>query len=103
MPIATPLTALLGIKHPILLAPMDIVAGSRLVTAVSRAGGFGILGGGYGERAWLEQETAKLDNPKAKFTLEYGRPMEPHGWQTLKNAELVRMMDRFRRSRLTTS
>ena len=28
--------------------------------AVSEAGGFGILGGGYGERAWLEAETAKL-------------------------------------------
>ncbi len=31
MPIATPLTQLLGIKHPILLAPMDTIAGSRLV------------------------------------------------------------------------
>jgi len=27
MPISTPLTALLGIKHPILLAPMDVIAG----------------------------------------------------------------------------
>ncbi|MBR0713378.1 nitronate monooxygenase family protein [Bradyrhizobium liaoningense] len=67
MPIATPLTRLLGIEHPILLAPMDVVAGSRLVTAVSRAGGFGILGGGYGERAWLEQETAKLKELRAPF------------------------------------
>ena len=38
MPIATPLTALLGIEHPILLAPMDVVAGARL-TAESRRGG----------------------------------------------------------------
>jgi nitronate monooxygenase len=67
MPIATPLTTLLGIKYPILLAPMDIVAGSRLVTAVSRAGGFGVLGGGYGEKAWLEQETAKLAGLSAPF------------------------------------
>src|SRR5690349_24200416 len=29
MPITTPLTALLGIKHPVLLAPMDTLAGAR--------------------------------------------------------------------------
>ena len=48
MSISTPLTALLGITHPILSAPMDTIAGARLATAVSAAGGFGILGGGYG-------------------------------------------------------
>jgi nitronate monooxygenase len=60
MSISTPLTARLGVRHPILLAPMDVVAGARLASAVSTAGGFGILGGGYGDKAWLEQETAKL-------------------------------------------
>jgi nitronate monooxygenase len=60
MPIATPLTTLLGIRHPILLAPMDVMAGARLTSAVSSAGGLGILGGGYGDRSWLQAETAKL-------------------------------------------
>jgi nitronate monooxygenase len=60
MPIATPLTELLGIKHPILSAPMDTIAGSRLTRAVSEAGGFGILGGGYGDRARLQTEAAEL-------------------------------------------
>ena len=60
MSIGTALTALLGIRHPVLLAPMDVVSGARLTAAVSNAGGFGILGGGYGERAWLEQETGRL-------------------------------------------
>jgi nitronate monooxygenase len=60
MPISTSLTELLGIQHPILSAPMDLIAGARLTAAVSNAGGFGILGGGYGDKAWLEQETAKL-------------------------------------------
>src|SRR6478672_10318726 len=60
MPIDTRLNALLGIRHPILLAPMDVVAGARLTLAVSNAGGFGVLGGGYGEKAWLEQETGSL-------------------------------------------
>ena len=49
MPITTPLASLLGIRHPILSAPMAIIAGARLVEAVGLAGGFGILGGGYGE------------------------------------------------------
>ena len=44
MTISTPLTALLGITHPILSAPMDVIAGARLTAAVSAAGGFGILG-----------------------------------------------------------
>jgi nitronate monooxygenase len=60
MPIGTSLTKLLGIQHPILSAPMDVIAGARLTAAVSAAGGFGILGGGYGDKAWLEQETVKL-------------------------------------------
>ncbi|HEY0911210.1 MAG TPA: nitronate monooxygenase, partial [Bradyrhizobium sp.] len=59
-PIKTSLTALLDIQHPILSAPMDVIAGARLTIAVSAAGGFGILGGGYGDRAWLAQETTKL-------------------------------------------
>ena len=46
--ITTPVTQLLGINYPILLAPMDLVADGRLVAAVDAAGGFGILGGGYG-------------------------------------------------------
>lgn len=60
MPITTPLTELLGIKHPILSAPMDTIAGVRLTRAVSEAGGFGILGGGYGDRTRLQAEAAEL-------------------------------------------
>jgi nitronate monooxygenase len=56
MSITTRLTELLGVQHPILLAPMDIVADARLAAAVSRAGGFGIIGGGYGDEAWLVRE-----------------------------------------------
>src|ERR1043166_6435621 len=56
MAISTRLTELLGIQHPILLAPMDVVADGRLAAAVSGAGGFGIIGGGYGDEAWLTRE-----------------------------------------------
>jgi hypothetical protein len=50
----------------------------------------------------MEQESKKLTNPPANFTFEYGRPMKPHGWQPFTNAELVRMMDAFRRGHMTT-
>ena len=56
MPISTPLTALLQVRHPILLAPMDLVADGRLAAEVSRAGGLGLIGGGYGDEAWLARE-----------------------------------------------
>jgi nitronate monooxygenase len=71
MPIDTTLTARLGITHPILSAPMDVIAGARLTAAVSEAGGFGILGGGYGDRAWLEQETVKLKRCSAPFGIGF--------------------------------
>jgi nitronate monooxygenase len=56
MPISTRLTGLLRCEHPILLAPMDIVADGKLAAIVSKAGGFGIIGGGYGNEQWLARE-----------------------------------------------
>lgn len=56
MAIDTRLTALLGIAHPLLLAPMDLVADGKLAAAVSTAGGFGLIGGGYGDEGWLERQ-----------------------------------------------
>lgn len=44
-PITTPLTQLLGIQHPILLAGMARVSGGPLAAAVSNAGGLGVIGG----------------------------------------------------------
>ncbi|NPV22604.1 NAD(P)H-dependent flavin oxidoreductase [Bradyrhizobium aeschynomenes] len=67
----TPLTEKLGTIHPILLAPMDLIADARLVRAVSEAGGLGILGGGYGNRVWLAQETAKLKRLSAPFGIGF--------------------------------
>ena len=62
MAIATRLTERLGIRHPILLAPMATVAGGRLAGAVTAAGGLGIIGGGYGDAGWLEQQFAAAGN-----------------------------------------
>ena len=41
--IRTPLTELLGIRYPIVQSAMGYVSGPRLVTAVSNAGGLGII------------------------------------------------------------
>jgi len=81
--ISTPLTSLLGIRHPILLAPMDVIAGARLVKAVGAGGGFGILGGGYGERAWLEGEIAKLGQFEGGFGIGFIT------WSLAKRPELL--------------
>lgn len=83
MAISTALTALLGIKHPILQAPMDTIAGARLVAAVGAAGGFGILGGGYGNKEWLEQETAKLAGVSTPFGIGFIT------WSLAKRPELL--------------
>jgi len=43
----TRFTEAFGVKHPIVCAPMAYVAGGKLAGAVSRAGGLGLVGGGY--------------------------------------------------------
>lgn len=60
MKLHTALTPTLDIEHPILLAAMDLVADARLSLAVIDAGGYGFLGGGYGDEAWLKRELALL-------------------------------------------
>lgn len=64
MAIQNRLTELLGIMHPVLLAPMDLVSGARLAAAVSQAGGLGLLGGGYGDGNWIEREWSKAGNAR---------------------------------------
>src|SRR6185312_15418664 len=56
MTISTRLTELLKVRHPVLLAPMDTIASGALAAAVSGAGGFGIIGGGYGDEARLARD-----------------------------------------------
>lgn len=64
MRLQTRLTERLGIEHPILLAPMGVMAGGRLAAAVSNAGGLGIIGGGYGDADWLEQQFTAAGNTR---------------------------------------
>ena len=61
--IRTRLTERFGIRHPILCAPMAFVTGGALAAAVSRAGGLGVVGGGY-SGADLDAELALAKSEK---------------------------------------
>jgi len=53
------LTQLLGIKYPVIQGGMAGVSESNLVSAVSNAGGLGVIGSGFFPPAWLEEEIKK--------------------------------------------
>ena len=62
MVLKTRLTEMLGITHPIISAPMATVSGGALAAAVTTAGGLGLIGGGYGDRDWIERELRAAGN-----------------------------------------
>ena len=53
---STRFTRRLNIRYPIVSAPMAFAGGGALAAAVTRAGGLGLIGGGYGDPAWLEDQ-----------------------------------------------
>ncbi len=53
------LTQLLNIKYPIIQGGMAGVSESNLVSAVSNAGGLGVIGSGFFPPSWLEEEIKK--------------------------------------------
>ncbi len=85
--VATRLTSRLGIRHPIIQAPMASAAGGKLAAAVSRAGGLGLIGGGYGNEQWLaEQFEAAGDQPVGCGLITWSLQGQPD----LLNAVLAR-------------
>ena len=69
MKLSTAITRLLGIDHPVLLAPMGGISGGALAGAVSAAGGLGLIGAGYADPAlgwgsdeWISAEFDKAGN-----------------------------------------
>src|SRR5437870_11095275 len=62
--IETALTRMLGIEHPILLAPMGSAAGGRLAAAVTHAGGLGMIGSGYASTTAIKEELAEAGNAR---------------------------------------
>lgn len=53
------LTKLLNIKYPIIQGGMAGVSEHILVSAVSNAGGLGVIGSGFASPSWLEEEIKK--------------------------------------------
>jgi nitronate monooxygenase len=47
---------------PVVNAPMAFVAGGALAAAVTAAGGLGLIGGGYGDVAWIEEQRRVADD-----------------------------------------
>jgi nitronate monooxygenase len=79
MSIRTPLNNLLGIKHPVILAPMAGVSGGALAAAVTNGGGLGLIGGGYGDADWLKREfDAAGDSRIGVGFVTWSLALQPH-------------------------
>jgi NAD(P)H-dependent flavin oxidoreductase YrpB (nitropropane dioxygenase family) len=82
-PITTPLTTLLGIQHPILLAGMARTSGGPLAAAVSNAGGLGCIGGlGYTPtqlREIIHSLKSSLSSPDLPFGVDLALPKVGEG------------------------
>lgn len=68
----TPLTRMLGMRHPVMLAGMNGVAHSDLAAAVSNAGGIGSIGGLLMKPKVLRQEIAWLKDGLVDKSLPFG-------------------------------
>lgn len=81
--ISTPITKLLGIKHPIILAGMGNVAGPELAAAVTNAGGLGVMGGvGYTPkmlRQIISEMKEALNDRNAPFGIDLLLPKVGEG------------------------
>ncbi|KAL8291669.1 hypothetical protein RQP46_001927 [Phenoliferia psychrophenolica] len=74
MSLNTPLCKMFGIKHPVLLAGMNVAAGPDLAAAVTNAGGMGVIGGfGYTPkhlRAQIKELKDALVDKSAPFGVD---------------------------------
>lgn len=61
---STRFTRRLNVRYPIVSAPMAFAGGGALAAAVTRAGGLGLIGGGYGDPAWLEEQFSAADSER---------------------------------------
>lgn len=72
--IQTPVTKLLKIKYPIILAGMNVAAGPELAAAVTNAGGLGVIGGvGYTPsflKAQIQRIKEGLTDKNAPFGID---------------------------------
>src|SRR5215204_7630722 len=60
MPLRTRVSDLLGVRYPIVQAPMGWIARAQLASAVSEAGGLGIIATSSGELDAVRDEIRKM-------------------------------------------
>ena len=70
--IVTPLTELLKIDHPVILAGMNAVSGAGLAAAVSNAGGLGVVGGLGWTPKFMKEELRQLKEELNDQNLPFG-------------------------------
>jgi nitronate monooxygenase len=58
------ITEVLGMKKPLVLAPMGFVSGGALAAAVTGAGGLGLIGAGYGDPEWVRREFERANGAR---------------------------------------
>ncbi len=85
-----PICQLLGIKYPIIQGGMAGISEHNLVSAVSQAGGLGVIGSGLMSANWLENEIQKT---KEKTKNPFGVNLF---LQNPKIEELVRIVMKYR-------
>ncbi|MFD0118818.1 hypothetical protein ACFVZL_31710 [Streptomyces sp. NPDC058320] len=77
MALETAFTEMFGVRHPIALAPMGGSAGGALAAAVARGGGFGLLGGAFGDAEWLAREVPIVADTGQKLLWAASTHLEP--------------------------
>ena len=79
----TPLTDLFRIKHPVMLAGMNVAAGPKLAAAVTNAGGLGVIGGVNNTpkqlQTAIDELKAGLHDPAAPFGVDLLLPKVGEG------------------------
>lgn len=79
----TGMTEMMGIRHPILLAGMNVAAGPELAAAVTNAGGLGVIGGlSYTPlmlKVKINELKEALDDPNAPFGVDLLLPKVGEG------------------------
>ena len=82
--LTTRLTEFFGIEHPVLLAPMAMISWGRLASAVTGAGGLGLIGGGYGDPDWLHSQIGQADGARVGYGFIT--------WSLARNPDLLDMV-----------
>lgn len=81
MNLKTEINNILNIQYPIISAPMGNMSGGLLATAVTKAGGLGLIGAGYCQDDWVTRE---LDHVQEE---EFGVGFIT--WKLIENPKLL--------------